>query len=632
LRQMVSEFIEKYDEIKVAALLDEIKDLGFKYLTLSGYSWGMDDMPKMKEKEEIITQGETEVDEVEDQYSAGLLTDSERHAKIIEIWMGVKDKIVSMSRNTLDQYGPIYTMVESGARGSWSQLIQIVGIKGLVTNPAGEIIELPVKGNFKEGFDVLEYFISTHGARKGLSDTALRTANAGYLTRRLIDVSQDMVITEADCGDEEGLVITKKASEAINLNLAERVKGRYIAEKIVDPKNKKVIINKGEIINSEKMAALKELDLPQIRVRSVISCRVRRGLCQKCYGWDLAKNKPAEFGTAVGIIAAQSIGEPGTQLTMRTFHTGGVAGLDITQGLPRVEEIFEARPPKKKAFVAEVDGLIKIEEPKREASRISRLNTAKIIYEEVSQDIYPLADSEKSKSGKMKIAVKNNQHLKKGDELFADHDGEKIVAKRDGVVTVEKNRLVVLVKEQKAQVYQIPSDFHLLVKDGDLVTKGDSLTNGSLDLKQLYLLKGKAEAQRYIVDEIQQIYSSQGQKLDNRHIELIVKQMFSRILVTEAGDTVLMPGQRIENDELLEFNDVVIKKGGVLAKGEELLLGISKVSLSTSSFLSAASFQETSRVLINAAVEGRIDFLRGLKENVIIGRLIPAGTGFKPEE
>ncbi|MFA6322983.1 MAG: DNA-directed RNA polymerase subunit beta' [Candidatus Buchananbacteria bacterium] len=631
LRIVVADFLEKYEVDKVAVLLDKIKDLGLKYLTKSGYSWGMDDMPKIEKKKDIIVDGEKQVEEVENQFEMGLLTDSERHTKIIEIWMNVKENIVKLSQNTLDPFGPIYTMVESGARGSWSQLIQIIGIKGLVTNPAGDIMELPVKGNFKEGFDVLEYFISTHGARKGLSDTALRTANAGYLTRRLIDVSQEIVIIEQDCGDQEGLVLTKKASEAIGFNLIDRVKGRYSLEKVVDPKTKKVIINKGDLINSEKAALLKELDLPEFRVRSIINCKTRRGGCQKCYGWDLAYNKEVAIGTAVGIIAAQSIGEPGTQLTMRTFHTGGVAGLDITQGLPRVEEVFEARPPKNRAFVSEVDGLVKLEEAKREvaaATKSSRFRTLKVIYEDLDQDIYPLAKEDKKKNES--ISVKDNQRVKKGDLIMKDKNGEEVAAKRDGVVKVEKDKIIVSVKEQKAQIYQIPPEFHLLVKDGDLVVKGQGLTNGSMDLKQLYRLRGPEEARRYIVDEIQQIYSSQGQRLDNRHIELIVKQMFSRVQITESGDSELLSGQRIEKFEFLEVNDEIIKNGGKPAEAEELLLGVSKVSLSTSSFLSAASFQETSRVLINAAVEGRIDYLRGLKENVIIGRLIPAGTGFKP--
>lgn len=628
LRKIVADALENYDFESVARLLDEIKSLGLKYLTLSGYSWGMGDMPKMEERKEIIEQGEKEVDEVESQYNMGLLTDSERHTKVIETWMSVKDRIVKVSQNKLDPNGPVSTMVESGARGSWSQLIQIIGIKGLVTNPAGEIIELPVKGNFKSGFDVLEYFISTHGARKGLSDTALRTANAGYLTRRLIDVAQDVIISEEDCGDEEGIILTKKNSEAINMNLIDRVKGRITAEKITDPKTKKVIVGKGEVIDSKLVEELKLLDLDEIRVRSVIACKTIRGACQQCYGWDLAYNRQVKIGTAVGIIAAQSIGEPGTQLTMRTFHTGGVAGLDITQGLPRVEEIFESRPPKHKAFVAEFDGKITVEKAKDQ--NISHFKTVNLIYEHVDQDVYPIEKEDKDK--KQKVLVKDGAKIKKGDEMMISVDGEKILAKHAGVVKIEKERVVVATKEEKSHVYQIPPEFHLLVAEGDLVTKGDALTNGSMDLRQLYRLRGKDETMRYVIDEIQQIYSSQGQKLDNRHIELIVRQMFSRVMVVGAGDTELLPGQKIEKEELLLANEKAAKHNGAPAEAEELLLGISKVSLSTSSFLSAASFQETSRVLINAAVEGRVDELRGLKENVIIGRLIPAGTGFVPPE
>ncbi len=629
LLKLIADFLESFGVDETAILLDKIKELGFCYLTLSGYSWGMDDMPKIKERKGIIKKGELEAEEVENQYEMGLLTDSERHVKIIEIWMAVKDSIVKLSKNTLDPNGPVFTMVESGARGSWSQLIQIVGIKGLVTSPAGEIIELPVKGNFKEGFDVLEYFISTHGARKGLSDTALRTANAGYLTRRLVDVCQDLVVREHDCGDDEGVVITKKDSEIINLNLIDRVKGRYSLEKIIDPKTKKAIVDKGEIIDSLKVDKLKELDLAEIKVRSVMKCKTLRGICQKCYGWDLARNKPVENGSAVGIIAAQSIGEPGTQLTMRTFHTGGVAGLDITQGLPRVEEIFEARPPKMKAFVSEVDGVVKFENAKKGELKSDRTKVIKVMYDELDQDIYPLEESKDAKS-KQAVKVKDKQKVNKEDLIMLNKDGEKVLAKRSGFVEIKKGKIVISVKDNKEKIYQIPPEFYLMVKEGDLVVKGTPLTNGSLDLRQLYRLKGKEETQRYIIDEIQMIYSSQGQKLDNRHIELIAKQMFSRILIKDSGDTNLLAGQRIEFDELKEAN-LKIKKSQAEANGEELLLGISKVSLSTSSFLSAASFQETSRVLINAAIEGKIDHLRGLKENVIIGRLIPAGTGFKLE-
>ena len=623
LRKLISQALDRYDTTRVAELLDDIKVLGLKHLTSSGFSWGMDDVPKIPGREVAIKEGEAQVQEVQEQFESGLLTDSERHAKVIEIWMSVKDKVVSMSRQTMDVFGPIYTMVESGARGSWSQLIQIVGMKGLVTNPAGEIIELPVKGNFKEGFDVLEYFISTHGARKGLSDTALRTANAGYLTRRLIDVSQDVVIMEHDCGDAEGVKISRAASEKVNLNFAERLKGRFAADKIVHPKTKRVLVKAGDIIDVPTSETIASAGVPEVRVRTVMSCKTRRGACQKCYGWDLAYNRLVNIGTAVGIIAAQSIGEPGTQLTMRTFHTGGVAGLDITQGLPRVEEIFEGRPPKVKAFLAEASGKIVVEAPERSGGQ--RFTKVKIITDELAQDLYPLGKNKK----KVDIQVKDGAKIKKGDTVIIDENGEKVVAKRAGTVKVEADQVLVVSQESKVEVYQIPSEYSLVVKEGDLITKGDLLTDGSLDLKQLHILKGKAAVQRYIVDEIQQIYSSQGQKVNDRHVELIARQMLSRAIVKDSGDSDFLVGERLAVSEGEVLNEALVNKKKKPVVFEELLLGITKVSLSTSSFLSAASFQETSRVLINAAVEGRIDKLEGLKENVIIGRLIPAGTGYR---
>lgn len=626
LRSLVSLLLEKYGLEKTSKLLDEIKELGLKYLTLSGFSWGMDDIPMLEEKQKIISDADGKISEIEEQYETGLLTESERHSKIIETWMAAKDKIVEISRDSLDSTGPVYTMVESGARGSWGQLIQIMGMKGLVTNPAGEIIELPVKGNFKEGFDVLEYFISTHGARKGLSDTALRTANAGYLTRRLVDVAQDIVITEEDCKDKEGIILTKKDSDEIGKSLAERALGRVILEDIKDPKGKKIIVKKGEVISREIADKLEEVDLAEIKVRSVMSCKTYRGVCQKCYGYDLGYNKLVDLGTAVGIIAAQSIGEPGTQLTMRTFHTGGVAGLDITQGLPRVEEIFEARSPKNKAIISEVDGKIKIEQGKNASGLLSKSRLVKIAYSDIEKDYYPFDAEDKSK---IKLEIKDGDKVKKASLLFINKEGQKIVAKRDGKVKLEEDQVVIFVEVEKIKEYLITPEFNLMVNDGDLVTKGTPLTDGSLDLQQLYKLRGKDETQNYVVKEIQHIYSSQGQKLNDKHIELITRQMFSRVLVRQAGDTDLLVGERIEKAELLEANKQVRKASGKEAVAEELLLGITKVSLSTSSFLSAASFQETARVLINAAVEGRIDKLEGLKENVIIGRLIPAGTGFK---
>ncbi|MBU1163982.1 DNA-directed RNA polymerase subunit beta' [Patescibacteria group bacterium] len=622
LRELVGQLFVEYGTEKTAELLDDIKVLGLKHITASGYSWGMDDIPTLGIKKELISKGDEKIAEIEEQYETGLLTDSERHSKIIETWMEVKDRIVEHSRKALPSSGPVFSMVESGARGSWSQLIQIMGMKGLVTNPTGEIIELPVKGNFKEGFDVLEYFISTHGARKGLSDTALRTANAGYLTRRLVDVSQDIVIGNSDCKDTEGLRLTKKGSEEFSSSVADRALGRATLESVKDKKGK-IIIKKGEIVTKDQAQKIRDLDLEELKVRSVMSCKEFRGVCQKCYGIDLGYNKLVEPGTAVGIIAAQSIGEPGTQLTMRTFHTGGVAGLDITQGLPRVEEIFEARSPKNKAVVCEEDGKIKIEQAKNAQGQLSKSRIVKVSYSDMEKDSYPF-----EKNTKPKLEVKDGEKVKKASILFSNKD-DKVVVKREGKVKVGDDQIEVIVEAKKEKEYLIPPAFNLIVDDEDLVTKGTPLTDGSLDLQQFFKLRTREEAQHYIVREIQRIYSSQGQKLNDKHIELITRQMFSRVLVRTAGDTDLLPGERIERTEFLEANEKTKKASGKEATADELLLGITKVSLSTSSFLSAASFQETARVLINAAVEGKIDRLEGLKENVIIGRLIPAGTGYK---
>ncbi|MFH1187916.1 MAG: DNA-directed RNA polymerase subunit beta' [bacterium] len=616
---------------RTVKLLDDMKRIGFSYLSKSGLSWSMDDLSSIPEKGALIEKAEKLVEETEDQYQMGLLTNNERHQKIIEIWAKVKEDIAKIANKILDPKGPVFSMIESGARGSWSQLIQMVGMKGLVVNPAGDIIELPVKGSFKEGFDVLEFFISTHGARKGLSDTALRTASAGYLTRRLVDVAQEVIIREDDCGDTEGLVLTKKESEEMGENLVDRVIGRYAAEKIKNPKTGKVFLDEGELINESMVEELKKFDLDYIKIRSVVSCKSHRGVCMKCYGIDLGYNKIVQKGTAVGVIAAQSIGEPGTQLTMRTFHTGGVAGSDITQGLPRVEELFEARSPKRKAFLSDVSGKVKIEEAERvikdsDGKEIS-VNTAdqkivKVYYQDNEETVY------NTKKGS-EVKVEKDSNVKKNQVLFITKEGVEISAKNSGKVKSVKDKKIVVVSQiDKAMEYVIPSGYVLFVKDGDLVNKGDQLTGGSIDLKQLFQYRDREFVQKYILKEVQFIYSSQGQKLNDKHVEIIIRQMFSRVLIKSSGDTDFLPGEVVERPEIEAVNEEMIKKKREPAAYEQLLLGITKVSLSTNSWLAAASFQETQRVLINAAVSGKVDKLEGLKENVIIGRLIPVGTGF----
>jgi len=560
LKRLVKECLRLYGEDTTVRFVDELKNESFKYITKSGLSWGMSDLPEFSEKDELIKKASEQVEEIQEQYEEGLLTDSERYAKVIELWTEVKDKVTNICKAGLPKDGPVYSMIESGARGSWTQLTQILGMKGLVTSPSGDIIELPVRGNFKRGFDVLEYFISTHATRKGLSDTALRTANAGYLTRRLVDVAQDVVILSEDCGTTEGLTITKKESEDAGYEITKRIVGRFLADDLKNAKGK-VLAKKGELVTEDLAEKIAKEDIEEAIIRSVLNCKLNRGVCAKCYGYDLGYNQPVKVGTAAGIIAAQSIGEPGTQLTMRTFHTGGVAGSeDITQGLPRVEEIFEARPPKKKAFIADVDGEVEIEEAQRtipgEDGNMVVANPQtkilKIYYEGAESSKYYFGEfakealkDKKTKAAKPKILVKDGDNVKKGDALFS-MQGKTQKAGIVGKVEVASKYVKVIGKAKKVREYAVPKGFGILVKTGDKIKRGDQLTEGSFDLQQLYALRGKLETQKYIIKEIQYVYSSQGQPLNDKHIEIIAKQMFSRVYIQDAGETDLLSGEVVE--------------------------------------------------------------------------------------
>ena len=645
LTNLIKECLYIYGEDRTVQLLDEMKDLALNYITKSGLSWGMGDLPEIKEAEKLIKTSNDKVDAVQDQYEDGLLTSSERYSKVVQIWTETKDRIAELTKGVIDPHGSVYSMIQSGARGSWAQLTQIIGMKGLVTSPSGSIIELPVKGNFKKGFDVLEYFIATHGVRKGLSDTALRTANAGYLTRRLIDVAQDIIITDEDCGVKEGVTLTQSESEDLGTTLLKRVTGRYLAEDLKNSKGK-VLAKLGELLDEEVIKKIEKEEISEAIIRTPLTCRLDRGICAKCYGHDLSYNKPVKLGTAVGIMAAQSIGEPGTQLTMRTFHTGGVAGQDdITQGLPRVEEIFEARPPKRRAFISDVDGIISIETGERTIEDASgkiiaqNQNTkiVKITYRGMDSDKYHFAEiakeiltsdkTKKKKKIKPEITVKDEEEIKRGQVLFS-MGGTEIKATRGGVVKISEKYIKVSFEADKIKEFVIPKGYSIWVSEGEKVTKGTPLTEGSLDLQQHYSLCGRLATQKYIIHDIQYVYSSQGQPLNDKHIEIIVRQLFSRILINEAGDTDLLPGEIIEKAVFDRVNKKMKENKKKPAAGNQLLLGMTKTSLTTDSFLSAASFQETARVLIDAAITGKVDYLEGLKENVIIGRLIPAGTGF----
>lgn len=560
LKSLITKMLEKLGQNETSLFVDKIKNLGFKSVTRSGISWGMDDLVVPQKKNVILEEANKKIEVIKKQYEMGFLTNEERKNRIIEIWNEAKNEVTEAVRSSMDKEGPVYSMVYSKARGSESVVVQMTGMKGLMAGPTGETIELPVKSSFKEGFNVLEYFISTHGARKGMADTALRTATAGYLTRRLIDVSQDVIVREKDCRDKEGVYLYLEDSEKIGLSFASRIEGRIALEDVINPKDKKIIAAKDQLIDKKEAKKIEELKIQRVKIRSLITCKARRGVCQKCYGVDLGRNRMVNLGQAVGIVAAQAIGEPGTQLTMRTFHIGGVAGSDITQGLPRVEEIFEARPPKGEALVAEFNGKV---------------------LDIVKEDI---------KTVTVKIESENKKEIKE---------------------------------------YSLPAGITLNVEKGQLVGKGTPLNEGHIDLKKLYHVMGQEEVHRYIIREIQEIYAAQGEGINDKHIEVIIRQMLSRIKILDPGDTELLPGDIVEKDQFNEANREIKKAGGQIAKGETMILGITKVALSTESFLSAASFIETARVLINAAVVGKVDRLQGLKENVIIGRLIPAGTGFR---
>ncbi len=559
LADVVAAIIKRYGIPGTPAILNRIKQFGFAYATRSGISWGIGDLKIPHEKKALIADARGEVAVIMDHYQRGLLTDLERYNRIVEVWQGVVDEITKLVPAALDRESSVYTMVDSRARGSWTQIRQMSGMKGLVVNPASRIIELPVLSSYKEGLNVLEYFIATHGARKGTADTALRTSAAGYLTRRLVDVGQDVIIIDTDCKPKEGREIGKSGSDEINKTIGTRAFSRILFEDAKDADGK-TVLKAGTMVDQDEARLLNERGVERVMVRSPLTCRSLRGVCQQCYGFDLGNNEMVKKGEAVGIVAAQAIGEPGTQLTMRTFHVGGVAGSsDITTGLPRVEEIFETRPPKWRAVISDVAGMV------------------------------------------IDIAV----------------EGRERVVKIEMADTME-------IKE-----FRIPSHSTVLAAKGSAVARGTLLSEGHADLRELFKLAGKKTVERYIVREVQKIYSLQGAPIHDKHVEVIARSMFSRVRVRDAGDTDLTPGETIEKEEFRRANIRALRAGKTPATGSQLLLGITRVSLSTSSFLSAASFQETARVLIDAAVRGKRDYLRGLKENVIIGRLIPVGTGFR---
>jgi len=541
---------------KTAETLDKIKELGFRYSTKAAITVSVSDMVIPKEKEKLLKEADEMVSKIESQFRRGLISEEERYESIIRTWNMTTEKVTEALMTSLDKFNPIFMMAHSGARGSKNQIRQLAGIRGLMADPSGRIIELPIRSNFREGLNVLEFFISTHGARKGLADTALRTADSGYLTRRLVDVSQDVIVREDDCGTDEGIYVEeiREGNEIIE-RLADRIIGRVAAEDVVDNEGK-IIVRRNELINEEEAEKIEKAGITKVKIRSLLTCKSRHGVCRMCYGRDLATGELVNIGEAVGIIAAQAIGEPGTQLTMRTFHTGGVAGSDITQGLPRVEELFEARKPKGLAVISEISGIVRINESKK---------------------------------------------------------------RREVIVTDEENNI--------SKTYLIPYGSRLKVHDGQVIQAGDELTEGSVNPHDLLKIKGIFAVQTYLLQEVQKVYRLQGVEINDKHIEVIIRQMMRKVKVEDPGDTSMLPGELIDMFKFEEENKKAVEKGLKPATGRRALLGITKAALATDSFLSAASFQETTRVLTDAAIKGKVDPLLGLKENVIIGKLIPAGTG-----
>jgi DNA-directed RNA polymerase subunit beta' len=616
LRRLVAACYRALGPEATAEMADRIKTVGFHYATQGGLTIGLEDVKIPGDKPDIIGTADAQVDEVEKQYRRGLITDFERHREVVNIWNEARDELTKSVEINLGVTNPLFMMSISGAKGNLNQISQMAGMRGLMLDPGGNIIDLPIRSNFREGLTVLEYFISTHGARKGLADTALRTADSGYLTRRLVDVAQDVNITISDCETRLGIWLSPSET-ADTEQFTSRVLGRMAGEPIVDPGSGEVILDRNEEITEAVIQQVLERKVSWIYVRTPMDCEAPYGICQMCYGRNLASGQLVELGEAVGIIAAQSIGEPGTQLTMRTFHTGGVAGEDITTGLPRVEELFEAREPKGKAVIAETAGTVRIVED--EQGRRIIISNEEIVAEE-----FEVPDQHI-------VTIGNDEEVVVGQVLAEPPEGdtgEPVVSTIDGTAFIEDNRILVRRDERQSVEYPVPASAHVRVEDDEFVAVGTQLTEGNLDPQEVLETLGGATVQRYIVDEVQRVYRSQGVVTNDKHIEVIVRQMLRKVAVEHPGDTHLLPGELVDRFHFMQINEEIIAEGGEPATAHQVLLGITKASLATDSFLSAASFQETTRVLTEAAIHGKVDHLRGLKENVIIGKLIPAGSGF----
>jgi DNA-directed RNA polymerase subunit beta' len=622
MQQLVGEVYHLLREDGTPAVVDAIKDIGFQYATRSGTTIAVSDITVPAEKTEIINRTLEESESVSRDYMRGLLTEQEQKERIIELWQQTTADVASAVRKAMDPAGSLSTMAISGAtKGGFGPISQLAGMRGLMADPAGRIIPLPIRSNFRDGLTTLEYFISTHGARKGLTDTALRTADAGYLTRRLVDVAQDVIINAPDCGTEQGIWI-RRADDVAGQDFASRIAGRILAGRVVHPATGEILHERGDMLTVEAAKALRDAGVPEIFVRSPLTCELRFGMCAECYGMDLGRGEKVELGAAVGIVAAQSIGEPGTQLTLRTFHTGGVAaGGDITTGLPRVEELFEARKkPKGEAITAEIAGTVHIVQNMPEGQRV-----VQVLNSERLEDAYNVP-------GNWSLRVEDGTEIAAA-EVIATRGDSQIVASHAGRVRLTEDRSVIVSYDQVDEVvYEIAPSGRLLVKEGERVQAGQQITEGSLNPHRILRILGREACELYLLTEVQKVYRSQGQNINDKHFEVIIRKMLSKVQITHPGDTDLLPGDLIDRLYLQEMNERLLKDAKTPARASQVLLGVTKASLSTESFLSASSFQHTIKVLAGAAIEGKMDYLRGLKENVIIGKLIPAGTGFPGEE
>lgn len=618
IKDLLAELLEvSGEEELVTELADRIKDIGFSYATFSGTTIAISDISIPPEKLDIVSTAMDEEKSVEEDFRRGLLTEQEQNERVIEIWQGTTNKVADAVRDYMDPFGNLATMANSGAtKGGFSSISQLAGMRGMMADPSGRIIPLPIRSNFREGLTTLEYFISTHGSRKGLADTALRTADAGYLTRRLVDVAQDVIISEEDCGTEEGILL-RAEDEVADQDLGNRIYGRVAAQNIVHPETGEVLVDKGADISHDEVRAVMNADVPEVLVYSPLTCESESGICIKCYGMDLGRGQKVRIGAAVGIVAAQSIGEPGTQLTLRTFHTGGVAAeTDITTGLPRVEELFEARrAPKGEAIIAELSGTVDL----TENERYSDLLTLKIQASTMVSDEYALPKG-------YRLKVKDGDEVDKGDELAGLKENS-VTVENPGKVRIEDRTVFVSYEQQEEIDYDVPTSTRLHVKTGDKVEAGQAMTEGSLNPHTILRIQGRDACYMYLLKEVQTVYRSQGQNIHDKHFEVIIRKMMSKVQVTSPGDSTYLPGDFVNLREMTARNEELVGEGKEPAKFSEVLLGITKASLNTDSFLSAASFQHTIKVLAGAAIGGAEDPLSGLKENVILGKLIPSGTG-----